>query len=180
MQSKEDKLDALISRQEIYEVLTRYCRGVDRCDVDLIRSVYHEDAMDDHGMFKGRGVDFAPWIVAWERENLKQGQHFIGNFRCDLQGDIAYTETYCISFSEAKDGRNATVYNRYVDRFERRNGEWKIADRVVVIDLSRLDEPGPPFGEVPGWEFTFGQRDHSDASYRRPSVRQETEEGAVA
>jgi ketosteroid isomerase-like protein len=166
MQDRMDKLDEMIARQEIYEALTRYCRGVDRCDVDLIRSVYHEDAVDDHGMFKGLGIDFAPWIVAWELENIKSCQHLIGNFTCDIRGDTAFTETYCISFSEGLTGHNATVYNRYVDRFERRNGEWKIADRVVILDVTRTDDPAPPFGDVPGWDFTWGRRDRADRSYR--------------
>lgn len=165
MEDLRAELQSIIDRQAIYEVLTRYCRGVDRCDVELLRSVYHDDATDDHGMFKGLGHDFAPWIVDWERQNLRMGQHLIGNFRCDLAGDVAHTETYCISFSEDKEGRNATVYNRYIDRFERRDGEWKIADRVVVIDMTRTDEPAAPFGNVPGWDFTFGARDHSDRSY---------------
>ena len=63
-------------------------------------------------------------------------------------------------------GENATVYNRYVDRFERRDGEWKIAARVVVLDLTRVEPATPPFGDVPGWNFTWGTRDKSDAVYR--------------
>jgi hypothetical protein len=164
---RSTQIDELISRHEIYQVLTRYCRGVDRCDVELIRSVYHEDAMDDHGMFKGLGVQFAQWIVDWEIANIKLSQHFIGNFTCDLQGDVARTETYCISFSEDVAGNNATVYNRYIDRFERRRGEWKIANRLVVLDLTRTDMATKPFGDVPGWEFTWGTRDRTDPVYRR-------------
>jgi hypothetical protein len=172
MRDRDARLDDLLSRAEIYEVLTRYCRGVDRCDADLIRSAYHPDAIDDHGMFKGLGVDFAPWIVAWERANIRQCQHFIGNFRCDIDGDVASSETYCISFSEDLGGSTAAVYNRYIDRFERREQVWKIADRLVVIDLTRIDDPAPPFGDVPGWNFTWGKRDRGDASYRdRPEVR---------
>lgn len=166
MASIDEAVRAILDRQEIYEVLTRYCRGVDRCDVELLKSVYHDDATDDHGMFKGLGIDFAEWIVAWERENIRKGQHFIGNFSCDLRGDVAFTETYCISFSEGLTGENATVYNRYIDRFERRNGEWKIASRLVVLDLTRVDPPAPPFGSVPGWDFTWGSRDRSDPVYR--------------
>jgi len=166
MQNRDRRLDELLSRNEIYEVLTRYCRGVDRCDVELLRSVYHEDAVDDHGMFKGLGRDFAEWIVAWELENIRGCQHFIGNFSCEIEGDTAFTETYCISFSEGMSGGNATVYNRYIDRFERRDGVWKIADRRVVLDLTRTDEASPPFGDVPGWDFTWGRRDRSDAVYR--------------
>lgn len=167
MRDTRDKLADLVSRQEIYDVIARYCRGVDRGDVELIRSVYHDNATDDHGMFKGRGVDFAQWIVDWERENIKQCQHFIGNFSCDLHGDTAFTETYCISFSEDMNGRNATVFNRYIDRFERRKGEWKIADRLVVLDLTRIDDATAPFGDVPGWHFTWGARDRTDPSYLR-------------
>lgn len=100
------------------------------------------------------------------RENIRSCQHFIGNHICDLQGDVAFAETYCISFSEDMAGTNATVYNRYIDRFERREGVWRIADRLVVLDLTRTDPPGPPFGEVPGWDFTWGRRDRSDPVYR--------------
>ena len=162
-----EALQALVDRQAIYDVIARYCRGVDRGDVEAIRSVYHADATDDHGMFKGLGVDFAPWIVEWERENIRACQHFIGNFTCDLQGDVAHTETYCISFSETVTGDHATVYNRYIDRFERRGGEWRIADRVVVLDLTRVEPATASFGDVPGWNFTWGTRDRSDPVYRR-------------
>jgi hypothetical protein len=118
-------------------------------------------------MFKGRGLDFAEWIVDWEKENIDMCQHVIGNFSCDINGDIANCETYCISFSVDKNGKNATVYNRYVDRFEKRNNCWKIADRLVVLDLTRTDDPSDPFGDIPGWNFTWGSRDKKDPLYRR-------------
>lgn len=167
MINNDKKIQLLLDKQEIYEVLLRYCQGVDRCDNELIKSVYHDDAQDDHGMFKGKGLDFADWIVDWEIENIESCQHLIGNFSCDIQNDIANCETYCISFSVDKLGNNATVYNRYIDRFEKRKGIWKIADRLVVLDLTRVDEPAEPFGDVPGWNFTWGSRDKNDPLYRR-------------
>jgi hypothetical protein len=160
-------LHELASRHEIYEVVTRYCRGVDRGDAALVRSVYHDDAIDDHGMFKGRGIDFADWIVAWAAENLRACQHFIGNHRCALDGDAAFAETYCISFSEDLTGTQATVYNRYIDRFEKRGGTWKIANRLVVLDISRTDPATPGFGDSKGWDFSWGKRDRTDPSYSR-------------
>jgi hypothetical protein len=164
MRDIERQMRALLDRQQIYEVLTRYCRGVDRGDVELIRSVYHADATDDHGMFKGLGVDFASWIVEFLKE-WKQCQHFIGNFNCNLQGDVAHTETYCLSISDDGQGHNSAVYNRYIDRFERRNGEWKIAERLVVLDVSRVDPVTESFDSVPGWNFAWGQRNKNDPSY---------------
>ncbi|MFA7587814.1 MAG: nuclear transport factor 2 family protein [Novosphingobium sp.] len=154
-----------VDRQKIYEVIARYCRGVDRGDPDLIRSVYHADATDDHGMFQGLGHDFADWIVKWNRENIKLSQHFIGNFLCEFHKEVALTETYCISFSEDFSGQHMTVYNRYLDRFEFRHGHWKIAERRVVLDLTRIDPISGSFGNAPGWDFTWGRMDDRDPVY---------------
>ena len=158
----DDELRALLDRDKIREVLARYCRGVDRGDRELLKSVYHEDAIDEHGMFTGRGVDFADYIVDYLKDI--PCQHVIANHTCELRGDVAFTETYCISFSETG-GVNATVYNRYVDRFEKRNGEWRVANRQVVDDWNRIDEVT---ATSPDAEMNKQQarRDRSDASYR--------------
>jgi len=158
------ELRALIDRQKIRDVLVRYCRGVDRGDRELLKSVYFDDAIDEHGMFTGRGVDFADYIVDYLKDI--PCQHVIANHTCDLRGDVAHTETYCISFSRA-DGVDATVYNRYVDRFEKRNGEWRIAHRRVVLDLTRLDPATGRFGDTEGFQFTWGSKGRADPSYDR-------------
>ena len=57
-------LEELSAYIEIKQVLYMYCRGVDRGDAELIRSVYHPDAIDEHGPFwQGAGMDFADMIV---------------------------------------------------------------------------------------------------------------------
>lgn len=156
----EERMQELFDRQDIYEIITRYCRGVDRGNVELIQSCYFDDAQDDHGMFKGLGVEFAQWITDWCDEHLRCSQHFIGNFQCEIDGDIAHTETYCISCSETKTDTQSTVYNRYIDRFERRGGEWRIANRLVVLDVSRNDPVTANFDDGnPDWNFTWGRRD---------------------
>jgi hypothetical protein len=57
----QSKLRYLIDRQAILDCLTRYCRGVDRFDRDLLLSAYHPDATDNHGVFIGSPVQFAAW-----------------------------------------------------------------------------------------------------------------------
>jgi hypothetical protein len=53
---------------------------------------------------------------------------------------------------------------RYVDRMERRNGEWRIADRVVVLDSQRSD---PVPGDLAPLENSnVGRRDKEDPSYK--------------
>ena len=49
----DPRLAGLLDKQEIEEVVLRYCRGIDRRDFDLVRSCYHPDARDRHGSFDG-------------------------------------------------------------------------------------------------------------------------------
>src|SRR5215475_2470318 len=87
------KLRAMIDRDEIYQVLLRYGRGLDRFDIELARSCYFDDAIDDHFRFIGYPDDFIAWANA-ASEMYISTQHAILNHVCDLQGDDAYCETY--------------------------------------------------------------------------------------
>ena len=59
MEKLPAELQELVDRQKIYHVLTSYCRALDRCDVELMKSVYWEDGFDDHGVFAGNAQEFA-------------------------------------------------------------------------------------------------------------------------
>ena len=50
-----------------------------------------------------------------------------------------------------RDGEEYTRYRagRYLDRWERRNGQWKIAYRVIADDWDRLDKV---VEGAPGWD----------------------------
>lgn len=165
--SDKSGLQPLLDKQAIHEVLMRYCRGIDRCDADLLRDVYHPDATDDHGGFKGPAGDF----VAWAIEALRRDEsttHYIANELVDLDGDVAFAESYFFAVHRRarKDGTKVDLVfsGRYVDRFERRAGTWRIADRKVVYDRSRVDPVGEEFTSP---EFIAGKRDRSDPVYQR-------------
>lgn len=133
------QLQEVIDRQQIHEVLMRYCRGVDRADEEMVNSTFHDDAIDDHGVPRP-AKELAAGIG---RGTQPQLMHFSGNHLIELDGDKAYVESYFISFSpQDVDGKThtRTRAGRYVDRFEKRNGEWKIAYRRVIDEWSRLDE----------------------------------------
>jgi hypothetical protein len=59
-----EAIQNLIDRQAIRDCLTRYCRGVDRLDRELVLSTYHPDAIDDHGAFVGTREEFVDWAFA--------------------------------------------------------------------------------------------------------------------
>lgn len=43
-------------------MVLRYCRGVDRCDFDVIRSAYYPDGLDHHTGFDGTVGEYLPWL----------------------------------------------------------------------------------------------------------------------
>jgi hypothetical protein len=127
---------------EIRQVLATYSRGVDRWDLEILKSVYHPDATDNHAVFNGSGWDFAEFINATCRQMKGPSQHHLTNIYIELHGDSANVETYYIAYHSAlnEDGSEDTLLHvggRYLDRFERRDGVWKIAKRLVTIDWSR-------------------------------------------
>jgi hypothetical protein len=134
-QLKEEWAD----REAIRDCLFRYSRGIDRCDMELLRSVYWPGAMDHHTGFTGTAEEFVAW--AEPRLNaMAHNVHMIGNILIRLDGDRAKVESYLWSVSviEADGGaREVSVAGRYLDRFERRGDEWRIAERMVVHDWFR-------------------------------------------
>jgi ketosteroid isomerase-like protein len=166
--TRDPALQMLLDKQEIHEVIMRYCRAIDRCDEELLRSVYHADAWDDHGMFKGKASDFVPVCMKMLRENCSATMHAICNELVEVHGDTAYSESYFFAYHlMEKDGAPHEVIlgGRYVDRFERRDGAWKIADRVVAYDWDHA-EPARNGFWTPN-PFVPGLRSRQDVAYKR-------------
>ena len=139
-------LEEISAHLQIQQVLFRYCRGVDRGDADLIASVYHPDAVDAHGAWTGPGKDFAAYLVPNMDQVPLIGQHHITNILIERVGDQAKVESYFIAFhpeTTEAGAAHALVCGRYLDRFEQRDGVWLIADRRVVLDVSRALTPTP-------------------------------------
>ena len=159
-------IDEVTSRAEIMDVLWRYCRGVDRGDVNLLKSVYHPDAIDDHGTYNGPGDGFAEYIVsAMDRPDIV-GQHHITNVNFEFDGDVAKVESYYLAFQpvtiEGGPNEIALVGGRYNDIFERRDGKWLISHRRVLGDFSRDRLSGPSWPRATN--FPQGARREADPS----------------
>ena len=162
------KVQEWLDKQEIREVLVRYCRGIDRLDEELIRSCYHPDSTDDHGGYKGNGQAFAKYVVDVLGKHAESTTHMIEQSLIDVDGDVAHAETYVLANHTAR--REGALWletfaGRYIDRLERRAGEWRIADRTVVHDWSRVRPLEETF---PNDAFVQGQRgNRQDLVYQR-------------
>ncbi|MFM8381021.1 MAG: nuclear transport factor 2 family protein, partial [Actinomycetota bacterium] len=128
-----DPLSAATAERAIRRCLVDYCRGIDRCDADLVSSVYHPDATDDHGSFVGSGADFARLATTKLRSHARATTHFIGEPIIDfVSATVAQVETPVIAWHRVADAEGEFLENfcgRYFDRFECRAGDWRIADR---------------------------------------------------
>lgn len=163
----EQRLLQLLDERDIHDVLRRYCRGVDRCDAALIASCYHQDAVDDHGNWLTTGPGAPQAIISRVKPGADAAMHFMGNVLIEVEGDTAFAESYLLAFrSSEKEGRPSTRTRavRFVDRFERRGGEWRISERVVVDDWNRVDEIVEKMADTD--RFRYGAKDKSDPVYQ--------------
>jgi hypothetical protein len=164
----DESVQELLDRQAIVDCVHRYCRGVDRKDEEILLSAFHDDAVDAHGAGPAPIQEFLDFL--WRRhEGREIAQHFVTNIRVELDGDIAHGETYFLAVGAAPGSTELSlVGGRYVDRFERRDGEWRIATRVTIPEWSTEGlKNANAVSKV-------ARRDRQDPSYERPLVRTAT------
>ena len=59
MSDIDSKIQEILDKESIIDLVHLYCRAADRHDHVLMRELYHEDAYDDHGsFFKGKAMEF--------------------------------------------------------------------------------------------------------------------------
>lgn len=157
-------LRRLLDRQAIIDCIHRYARGLDRRDEELLRSAYHSDAIEDHGAYIG-GVDGLVEYLFKVHEPFAGDQRHITTSNIDIDGDEAHAESYFLSAIPIDQADKLMLTaGRYVDRLQRRDGEWRISRRVVVLEWH-----GAMKGGRVEPKLHIGPRlDCDDTSYQRP------------
>ncbi len=149
MAGDDQVYEVLTAHEAIRQAANRYCRGVDRLDAPLMKSAYWPDAVDDHGVFVGNAYEFCDNVVAGHRR-LVASMHCISNhsINVDLAAGTGVGEIYNVSYRlrPGDDGHNQldTWWGRYVDRYERRDGEWRIIHRICVHEWTKTEPAGDP------------------------------------
>ena len=162
---------SLLDQVALRDLIMRYCRGCDRRDFALVRSLYHDDAIDDHGaMFSGGPDEFVAWLpgamASWELT-----LHSITNSLFAVDGDDAQGEHHVRAYHRSlpPDRHEIIIHGRYLDRYERRDGAWKFRHRSLVFDSGesrKVDETamarlgadaalGRSGRDDPSWSFTM-------------------------
>ena len=145
---RDSALRHVMDRIAIEDCLHRYCHAVDRCDAELLRTVYWPDGTDDHVFWSGNAMDFVDFCIPILRTR-GQTLHAISNIMLGKDGTP----------------NDVTFLGRYLDRFEKRAGEWKIRARKVMIDSWRIYDDSCDWQRgVFGTRFVPGKRGEQDPS----------------
>jgi hypothetical protein len=143
--------EELADREAIRACIHQYCRAQDTQDEALLHDVYWPGAIDDHVHFRGPKEAFVEWCMPRLRA-VDYIKHMITNTEISFESpSVAHVESYyqAISGITQADGRKTNIVSLgiYRDRFEKREDEWRIADRLVILTPP---EPGSIAMQV-GW-----------------------------
>jgi SnoaL-like domain len=157
----DPSLAALIDKQAIAEALVRYCHGVDRCDLGLLKSAFWPDGTADYGtsVLPSHGFceGLVPLLLA-----MTSTMHNLSNILISLDGDRARAMSNCVAYHQTggpEGPAELIAGGRYLDDLEKRGGEWRIFSRVYVLDWSRT---GP---SSHGHDGLFAQLTNRGARY---------------
>jgi hypothetical protein len=171
----ESKLALMLARDELAQLVTAYCRAVDRADYDTLRSLYHPEATDSHGSFSTGGVEqFIAQLMAAEPYVLVS-QHNVTTTNFWVEGDTARGEIYCLvfhTFAGPEHAIDVMIGGRYLDTYSRHDARWKFRRRTIVADWAYQNDPSRVNFEHPSTRDALrgkpGQADPSIGLFTAP------------
>ena len=139
-------LATLLAKEEIRELALLYSRGVDRKDIELLRTLYAQDATDNHGKHYNGDAEGYLRFLEMSFPHMRYSGHHICNHLVSVDGDQGEGEVYAIAYHLLPDGKGGWLEDfmavRYIDRYRKEQGRWRFASRVVAFD-HRFVRPVP-------------------------------------
>jgi len=175
MPDRDPEVQALLDREAIRACLYRYCRGIDRCDLETLKSAYWPEAVDNHTHYNGNAWEFAEWVIPFLR-GRESTMHMITNAYCDsTRAAAARVESQYVGFERVKSKKGDSELfagGRYLDRFEKRGNEWRIIHRDVVWAWFRVDDEVTDWSRgIFGKQVPFGKKCPEDPLYAALGVK---------
>ncbi|MXO89910.1 nuclear transport factor 2 family protein [Pontixanthobacter aquaemixtae] len=134
----DSSLTELVDRTAIRHCIERIARGEDRRNADLLQASWWPDATYDYGVQGGSFDEYLAWVVPGA-DAIKNTQHILGQSYIELSGNTAKAETHLVSYHRVDMGegdQDTCIGARYLDLFEKRDGEWRLASRTMLYDWS--------------------------------------------
>jgi hypothetical protein len=164
----------LMDGQAIFDCIKRNSRGNDRFDTELVASSFHRDAIHDNGRKRVEAYGYGEHANAAHGMLFDANLHNVTMHMCEIDGDVAHAESYSLGLFLDKGGETGRVLaGRYIDRLEKRDGEWRIALRRTTVEVALEGKAALPGGApLLGSSYLKGHRDRTDLSYARPLTAQ--------
>ena len=165
---REPDVAELAARDCLWRLVNAYSRACDRRDFALLRSLYHDDALEEHGdMFTGSPDEYIAW-VGQALANWQSTAHYVTNALFEVKGDYAEGEIYKLNYHRTLDGAEEIVTgSRSLDRFARRAGEWRFLGRCVTLDWAQKRPAGREAYQNFAAASPYGRPGPDDLSYSR-------------
>lgn len=170
---REPDISELAARECLRQLVLAYSRACDRRDFALLRSLYHDDALEEHGeMFTGSADEYVAWVEG-ALANWSATAHYVTNTLFEINDDQAEGETYKINYHRTLDGRQEIITgSRSLDRFAKRDGEWRFLGRCVTLDWAQQREASTEAYENFAAASPHGKPGADDLSYERLTLLQ--------
>lgn len=140
MDLEKHAIRQLADKQELLELVTLYCRAIDRRDFPLLRSLYHPGARECRGaIYEGDAGGFVDW-AAGDAVNYELTVHRLFNSYFVIDGDFAEGEIYAEAYhrTAGADPQEVIAGGRYLDRYQRCDGRWGFIYRTSTIDRCEM------------------------------------------
>ena len=167
LEQMQIQLESLQAKQDLHELVARYCTGVDRRDRALLETLWWPEATMDFGLFAGPAVQFCELICA-DNPAVEISFHFTSNELFEIDGDQAIGRHYVIGASSLLVDGEATqqqMGGRYLDTYARRDGQWKFTKRLFVLDWNANQPSSAIWDKGIGAVVARGRSDRADVSY---------------
>lgn len=156
-------LHFLVARQAITDLIYRYCRAMDRMDLEQGYALWHSDGVADYGpIFQGTGRAFIDFVYR-AHSGMLNHSHQVSNIVIEFEsGERATSEAYVTAALRMQDGEKhmqTTTRGRYLDEWSSKDGRWAIDRRRYIHDMDETHEVA-----VSQFAAT-GTRDRQDPSY---------------
>lgn len=161
-------LQSVIDHHDIHQCMMRYCHGVDRCDLEILKSAFWEDSICKYGIDETNAIAWAAATIG-VISSMERTFHSVSNYLIDVDGNVATSETYCTAYHQIKAEEGVLtemiVGGRYLDKHEKRHDEWRIKYRLYIHDWNS-NMPSTEQG-VDGMlgSYPRGERSPRDAYY---------------
>jgi len=122
-------------RAEIEYLHSLFAHAADRADYELLRSLYTDDATDDHGAYSGPVDGYIEWVKEIHQQ-FEILSHIESKPLIFIDGDTAESEIKSHVYLRLKGPptRNTFSISRIFDKYRKTPRGWRFTSRAICAD----------------------------------------------